>query len=141
TSLLEYAAYREQARSLAGSGVGIARLFNLAGEDRPEQLPGSAVTADFLDTLGVEPVLGRRFTAEEDQPGGPAIALIGFALWQRRFGGDEGVIGRSLPFEGRTHTVIGVMPPGFDLPYASDVWVPLQVSIQTFPLDRRALID
>ncbi|MCA1627988.1 MAG: ABC transporter permease [Acidobacteria bacterium] len=139
TSLLEYAAYREQAQTLAGSGIAGQRLFNLIGrDDEPERLQGAAVTADYLNTLGVKPILGRGFTAEEDGAGGPASALIGYQLWQRRFGGDRGFVGQPLNLEGRSYTVIGVLPPGFDLPNAAEVWVPLQVNIHTLPLDQRS---
>ncbi len=138
TSLLEYALYRDEGRSFISCGLGTPRLFSLLGSGEPERLRGSAVTASYLATLGARPTLGRLFTEEEDRPGGPAIALIGHHLWQRNFGGDQGVLGRELNLEGRSHTVVGVMPPGFDLPYSAEVWVPMQVSVESLPLDQRA---
>jgi putative ABC transport system permease protein len=94
---------------------------------------------DYLTTLGVKPVLGRGFTLEEDQPGGPAVALIGYGFWQKHFGGNASVIGQKLNLEGRSCTVIGVMPPGFDLPEAAEIWLPLQTKIDSLPFAARAV--
>ena len=86
TSLLEYAAYRERSRVFAQSGVGRQQPFNLIGRNEPERLRGAAVMDEYLNTLGVKPIVGRGFTAEEDQPGGQAVAILGYGLWRRRFG-------------------------------------------------------
>jgi putative ABC transport system permease protein len=139
TSPLEYAAYREQSRSFTNSGVGIQRFFHLIGRNEPERLRGAAVMTDYLNTLGIKPVVGRSFTHEEDQPGGPAVALVGYGLWQRRFGGDSGIVGQSLNLDGQHYTVLGVMPPGFDMPYAAELWVPMQINIQSLPLEQRVI--
>src|SRR5262245_78542 len=101
TSLLEYDLYRDESKSFASSGVGTPRLFNLVGWGEPERLRGTAVTASYLEAVGVKPVLGRLFADDDDRPGGPAVALVGHDLWQRRLGGDRGVIGRTLNLEGR----------------------------------------
>jgi putative ABC transport system permease protein len=138
TSLLEYALFRDEARSLASSGLGTPRLFHLVGSGEPERLRGSAVMTGYLKTLGVRPARGRLFTEDEDRPGGPAVALIGHDVWQRRFAGDRDVIGRLLSFEDRSYSIVGVMPPGFDLPYSAEVWVPMQVTADALPLDQRA---
>jgi putative ABC transport system permease protein len=138
TSLLEYAAYRERSRSFTQSGVGVQQFFNLIGRNEPERLQGAAVMADYLNTLGVKPVVGRGFTVEEDQPGGPAVALVGYGVWQRRFGGEARVVGETINLDGRSYTVVGVMPPGFDVPMGAEIWVPFQVSIGSMPLDQRA---
>jgi putative ABC transport system permease protein len=137
-SLLEYDFYRNESRSFVNSGMGTPRLFNLVGWGEPERLRGAAVTASYLATVGVKPALGRVFADEDDRPGGPAVALVGHDLWQRRLGGDSGVIGRSLNLEGRSYDIVGVLPPGFDMPYSAEVWVPMQVSIGALPMDRRA---
>src|SRR6266404_3420497 len=83
TSFLDYALYRDEARSLASSGLATQRQFHLVREGEPERVVAAAVTATYLTTLGVKPVAGRLFTADEDRPGGPAVALLGHALWQR----------------------------------------------------------
>jgi predicted permease len=136
TSLLEYRLYREEARSFERSGVGAATSFHLAASE-PERLRGAAVTASYLRTLGVVPVLGRTFRDDEDRPGGPAVALLGHELWQRRFGGDRGAAGASIVLDGRSHAVVGVLPPGFDLPFSAEVWVPMQVP-PGLPWDQQA---
>src|SRR5438874_2537399 len=135
---LEYAAYRDRAHSFASSGVATARSFNLTGRDVPERLRGATVTASYLTTLGVKPPLGRLFSAEDDRPSGPPVALIGYALWQKRFAGSDSVIGQSINLDGKSYNIIGVMPPGFDLPGMTKVWVPIQVSIDNLPLVERA---
>jgi putative ABC transport system permease protein len=92
-----------------------------------ERLQGMAVTWDFFPVLGVNAALGRVFTAEEDQPGNN-VAVLSHRLWQRRFGGDPNIVGRTLRFDNDSVKVIGVMPPGFDHPLlwgTVDVWRPL----------------
>src|SRR5205809_569552 len=135
---LEYAAYRDRSRSFASSGVARQRSFNLIGQGEPERVRGATVMANYLATLGVKPVLGRAFSAEEDQPGGPPVALISYALWQKRFAGRADAIGQSLNLDGRSYNILGVMPPGFDLPGVAEVWIPLQVNIDNLPLTERA---
>ena len=139
TSLLEYSLYRAESRTLAASGVGAPRAFNLIGRGEPERLPAAAVTAGHLAALGVRPVIGRLFTDEEDRPGGPAVALLGHGFWTRQYGGDPGILGRSLVLDDRPYTVVGILPPGFDMPYAAQVWVPLQLDIEALPLEQRAI--
>jgi len=138
TSLLEYSAYRAQSQSFTDIGIGLRRFFNVIERGSPERVPGAEVTSDYLNTLAVSPLFGHGFTSEEDRPGGPAVALISYDLWQRRFGGDPNVIGQTLNLEGRPRTITGVMPLGFDIPAASDIWVPMQTSIDTVPLAQRA---
>ncbi len=135
---LEYAAYRDRAHCFSSSGVATARSFNLTGRGEPERVRGATVMANYLSTLGTKPVLGRTFSADDDRPGGPPVALISYALWQKHFGGNADVISQSLNLDGRSYNVIGVMPPGFDVPGIADVWVPLQVNIDTLPLTERA---
>src|SRR5437016_3917971 len=135
---LEYAAYRDRSHSSASSGVATQRSFNLIGQGEPERVRGATVMANYLTTLGVKPVLGRAFSAEEDQPGGPPVALISYALWQKRFAGRGDAIGQSLNLDGRNYNILGVMPLGFDLPGVAEVWIPLQVNIDNLPLTERA---
>ena len=136
TSLLEYTAYRAQSNSFTNIGLGGRRFFNVIERGTPERVPGAEVMADYLNTLGVSPILGHSFTAEEDKAGGPGVALISHSLWQRRFGGDQSVIGQTLNLEGRTRTITGVMPQGFDIPAGSDIWVPMQINAETVPLSQ-----
>jgi putative ABC transport system permease protein len=135
---LEYAAYRDRAHCFASSGVATARSFNLTGRGEPERVRGATVMANYLATLGTKPVLGRTFSADDDRPGGPPVALISYGLWQKHFGNNADVISQSLSLDGRSYNIVGVMPPGFDLPGIADVWVPLQTDIDSLPLTERA---
>ena len=139
SSLLEFEAYRQRNHSFESIGVAMLRSFNLIGRGEPERIRGASIMADYLTTLGVKPVLGRSLTLGEDQPGGPAVALIGYGFWQKHFGGNTRVIDEKLNLEGRSYTVIGVMPPGFDLPEAAEIWLPLQTKIDSLPFTDRAI--
>ena len=111
--------------------------FNLTGSANPEYLEGVRASAGFFPALGMEPMLGRTFTAEEDQPGHGHVAVLSHRLWKSRFGGDPGIIGRIIDLSGVPYTVIGVMPAEFtfpnmaglpasiDLPKETELWVPL----------------
>src|SRR5437588_1216386 len=101
SSLLEYAAYRDRSHSFAATGVAQQRSFNLTGQGEPERVRGASIATSYLTTLGVKPVLGRAFTAEEDRPGSPPVALISYALWQRHFAGSSGIIGQFLQLDSR----------------------------------------
>ncbi len=137
-SFLEYAAYRDRTHLFSSSGVATQRSFNLIGQGEPERVRGATVMADYLSTLGTKPMLGRVFSADEDRPGGPPVALIGYTFWQKHFAGSAGAIGQPLNLDGRTYTVLGVMPAGFDLPAAAEIWLPLQTNIENLPLSERA---
>ncbi len=100
--------------------------FNLTDEGDPEMVEAQPVTANFFPLLGVKPVLGRAFTKEEDQPGRNNVVLISYGLWQRRFGGEQGLIGREILLDGQKRTVLGVMPPGFQfMSKETGLWVPI----------------
>ena len=85
----------------------------LTGTGDPERLEAGRVTAGFFSVLGVEPTLGRSFLAEEDRPEGAQVCVLSHELWQRRFGADRSVIGRSITLDGKPYTVLGVMPARF----------------------------
>jgi putative ABC transport system permease protein len=99
--------------------------FSLSGKDMPERVDGMRTSWDYFDLLGVSPALGRSFAAEDDRPGAPRVAIIGHGLWQRRFGGDPQVIGRSLLVDGEPCTIVGVPPAGFRFFFAPEMWMPL----------------
>ncbi|HVN05993.1 MAG TPA: ABC transporter permease [Bryobacteraceae bacterium] len=100
-------------------------LYALTGDGPPEQVEGSPVTANLFPLLGVSPILGRGFSATEDQPGGPRVALISYGLWQRRFAGDRTIAGRDIWLDNEKYQVIGVMPRGVTFPEQSQIWLPL----------------
>jgi predicted permease len=100
--------------------------FTLTGRGDPEQLIGLHTTATLLPALGLEPIIGRNFSAEEDRPGGERVALIGHALWQQRFNRDPSVLGQALTLDGAPYTIIGVLPESataFPLNQLQ-IWVP-----------------
>ncbi|MBV9746476.1 MAG: ABC transporter permease, partial [Acidobacteriia bacterium] len=100
----------------------------VAGSAEAEQVNGLRVSADFFPLLGVQPLLGRWLTPEEDLPGAPARVILGFGFWQRRFGGDPGIIGTRLTVFGSPAEVIGVMPSGFELPNVSaEIFLAVQI--------------
>jgi putative ABC transport system permease protein len=101
-------------------------VANVTEAGAPEQVPAVHVDRGLLPTLGLRPVLGRNFSADEDRPGGAPTVLLGYGFWQRHYGGDRGVIGRSLSIESVPHTIVGVLPSAFrTVTGADDVVLPL----------------
>lgn len=131
---VRYEETRAAARSFTAVGAYavVPEHFTLSGGAQPEALKGARVSANFLAILGVRPALGRPFLPEEDKPGAHPVAMISTELWRRRFGADPFVTGRSAAFDTTPFTIIGVLPAGFEFPFAGiDVWVaqPSEVSI------------
>jgi predicted permease len=112
--------FEDLAAYLPGSSM------NLNGGDQPEVVAATRSSRNYFRLFGANPILGRTFTADEDQPGGPRVLVIGYGLWQRRFGGDPSILGQTIRLGGASYSVVGVLSPGF-IPYpAADVWMPLQ---------------
>ena len=113
--LLEYRernkSFEDLAAYFAFYGAGDAKLI---GDGQPERLTSVPVTQNFFPLLGVEPQLGRQFSAEECKFNGPKVALLSDGLWRRKFGADPNIVGRALPFDGGPVTVVGVLPASFD---------------------------
>jgi predicted permease len=123
--------WREQSTVFEGMAALAQRSFNLTGAGEPERFDGRKVSANLFTILGVEPILGRTFRPEEDQPGS-RVVIFSHGVWQRRFGGDPGIIGRPVNLDGESYTVIGVMPRTVDLPsmdnWHDQLWVPIAFS-------------
>jgi putative ABC transport system permease protein len=100
--------------------------LNLSGGDRPEQLKGIHVSYEFFHLFGATPVLGRTFTADEDRPRGGHFAVLSNGLWQRRFGSDPAMVGKTLALGGEPYTVIGVLGPDFAFDPPADLYLPFQ---------------
>src|SRR5215472_10494511 len=102
---------------------------NLTGSDRPEKLWALHISSDILPLLGIQPVLGRSFLPEEDNPGRDHEVILSYSLWQRRFSGDQDVLGRPVVLDSESYTVVGVMPRGFKFaPFwatRAELWVPI----------------
>jgi putative ABC transport system permease protein len=102
--------------------------YNLAEGNEPERVSGVRVSASFFDVLGIKPLLGRTFFPEEETLGKNHVVVLGYGLWQRRYGGDPGVIGKTIRVDGGSYTVVGVMPREFQFQFWSDLrqlWVPV----------------
>jgi predicted permease len=108
-----YFTYREENRVFQQFGVWAAAGASVTGIAEPEQPRALFVTHGVLDAVGVKPVLGRWFSEIDDMPGSPGTVMLTHGYWQRRFGGDTSIVGRSLTIDSRPHTVIGVMPEDF----------------------------
>jgi putative ABC transport system permease protein len=107
---------------------------NLTERGDPEVLHGERISREFFDVWGVEPLLGRRFSAAEDAKGGGDVALLSEGLWRRRFGGDPGIVGKSIRLEGKPHTVIGVLPDVLRFPFKDvEIWLPRAQELAIIP--------
>jgi putative ABC transport system permease protein len=130
-----YLDWRREASAFERMGAAEYWQTNLSGGDRPERVLGLHVTADILPLLGVSPLLGRVFAPDEEAAGRDQVVVLGYRIWQRRFGGDPSVVGRTVALDGVPHAVVGVMPRGFEFPpfwaTGAELWAPL-------PLAKRA---
>ncbi len=108
--------FREMAKTMTNIAAWSSGQQNLTGDGEPVRIGVGFVTANLFDVLGSRPMLGRVMTAEEDVPNAPQVAVLGYPLWQSRYGGDPGVIGKTLMINDVPVEVIGVMPEGFRLP-------------------------
>ena len=103
----------------------------------PERVPRAGVTTGFFSVLGIQPVLGRKFAAEDDKGWPQTVAIISHGLWKRRFGSDPNIIGKQVQISGSLMTIVGVMPPGFEYPEQTQIWVPSAVNLSQEPRDNR----
>jgi cell division protein FtsX len=122
---VEFVAFKTQSRSLSRIAAYAGGDMNLTGLDQAERVACGEATSDFFPLLGIRPLLGRNFTKEEDTPNGPPAAILGHGIWQSRFGGDRGVIGRTITLNKRSYTIIGVLPADFQFPQPFQLWIPL----------------
>lgn len=126
-----YVDYRDQNRTFEHLATYVGASLNLTGSGDPERVLGAAATANLIDVLRVDPYRGRFFGPEEEEEGKNRVVVISYALWQRRFGGSDDIIGQDINIGDIPRTVIGVMPPGFRYPHReADFLVPLVVNPQ-----------
>jgi predicted permease len=128
----EYLDYRDRSRAFTLVAGHEDEVFDLTGGAEPVHIQAQRVTHNLFATLGVKPSLGRGFSAAEEQPGGPKVAILSHEFWQRRFGGNPAVLGAVVRLNEQPHTIIGVMPAGFEFPFTAAsvgeppaLWVPL----------------
>ncbi len=128
-ALPNYLDWRAAQRSYTDLALARRESFNLSypasSGTAPERVGGATVSANFLPVLGMKPELGRNFTEAEDTPGGPKAALLGDALWRRRFGANPAVLGQRVTVDGVPREIIGVLPPEVGYPRASEIFLPL----------------
>ena len=130
--------YRDQSQSFDSmSAVYLGNTaLNFSEQGEPERLSGGRVSANFFQTLRVEPLLGRAFAPEEDRPGSNRVVILSHSLWQRRFGGVPDVVGKEITLNGQAYTVIGVMPATFQWK-TDDLWRPLALAPESFAPGQR----
>ncbi|MFI5234922.1 MAG: ABC transporter permease [Gemmatimonadales bacterium] len=134
----DFTDWRSRSHSFIELAASNSGTFALTGDGPAEQVPGVQVTGGFFNVTGVSPVLGRTITTLDDSIGGPNVAVLGAGLWQRRFGGDPRIVGRTIRLDGNAYQVIGVMPQGYDYPDASQIWLPQRFSAQDLATQRGA---
>jgi len=119
-------------REWTGAGTTFSRASMMAshnwnavleGRGEPFRIWFNAVSAGYFDTLGVRPMLGRAFRPEDDVPNAPSVAVLNYGTWARRFGSDPNVVGTTMKLDGSPTEIIGVMPPGFDVPRGAEFWI------------------
>src|SRR3989440_5297721 len=99
--------------------------INVTYKNNPQRYTGGYVTEDLFKIIGVSPVLGRDFTAEDNKPGAEKVAILGDEIWRRDFNADPNIVGQSVRINGKAATIIGVMPPNFEFPVSEELWTPL----------------
>lgn len=122
-SFPDFVDWSQQSDLFESTAIFYTGSANLGADDaEPERVPRAGVTNGFFSVLGVQPLLGRAIVAEDDQSDRLTVAIISHGLWKRRFGSDAGIIGKQVQISARPVTIIGVMPPGFELPEQTQVW-------------------
>ncbi|HKG98229.1 MAG TPA: ABC transporter permease, partial [Pyrinomonadaceae bacterium] len=118
--------WREQNQSFEQVVAIIQSYFDLSEQGPPERFAGYRVSASFFDVLGAKPLYGRTFSAEEDQPGNNQVVVLKYSLWQRRFGANPDIVNQTITVNGKSYTVIGVMPADFNYPFnGGELWSPV----------------
>jgi putative ABC transport system permease protein len=127
---------REQSKSFDHLVAFIQNPATLSGTGEPERVPGAVVTSDFFSMLGGNPAYGRTFLPDDDEVELPNVVMLSHGLWQRRFGGDPAVVGKMVTLDGRSMTVVGVMPAGFKFPEEAELWQPLPLKLREMSVRR-----
>ena len=122
----DFAEYRAQQRSFETLGAYSATTVNVSGGDRADRVEAARVTVGVLETARTLPALGRTFGRADADPAAPSTVILSHALWRERFASNSRVVGSSMRVNGRPHTIVGVMPPNYEFPYNTRVWLPIQ---------------
>ena len=125
-SYADYLDWSSSAKSFEGLGAHTGGTMSLSGEGQSaERMRGTYISSNAFRVLHTKPILGREFITEDDRPGAPAVTILGYDVWQGRYGGDPAIVGRGVRVNGLPYTIIGVMPPGFAFPMTTQMWQPL----------------
>jgi putative ABC transport system permease protein len=124
----DFLIWRERAQTLESIWLYNSRTVVLRGQNQPERIQGAGISANAFQAMGVQPILGRNFLPAEEKPEAPPVALLGYGLWQRLFGSDASIVGKTVALNGQPTTIVGVMPDGWRYPETADLWVPLQIT-------------
>ena len=133
TAFPDYLEWKKQVTTLEGIAAIQEATFIISGGDKPERYLGGQISAKAFSFLGVQPILGRQFRPEEDELNAAPVALLGYEVWQKHFAGDRGVVGKTIPINGKQVTIVGVMPKGWRFPEICDIWMPLQMNVKDNP--------
>jgi len=138
-SPLDFLDYRKQTTTFEefAATFSVPVHLNLTGEGEPERLTAAGVTGNFFRALGATPEFGRTFQLENEKPGSDQVAVLSYRFWQRHFGGDPGIVNKTITLDGRTCQVLGVMPQDFSFPSA-ELWVPINFDISPGMKQRKA---
>ena len=119
--------YRKNQKSFESLGAfsGWRAPANLTGSGEPQRVRSISVAGEFFRTMGTNPAIGRFITAEDDRPGHSRVVVLSDGIWKRLFAGDPGIVGKTITLDGSNYEVIGIMPPSFDYPSKTDLWVPM----------------
>jgi putative ABC transport system permease protein len=132
----DYFSLREQNRIFEDVAAFDPMTVNWTGVERPEQLDAADVSASFFRVMGTQPMLGRVLAPEEEGPKAPSVAVLSYAFWRNRMGGDPLIVGKTIALDRLPRTIVGVMPQGFDFPRGTQLWVPtvLDKAADGFPI-------
>jgi len=124
----DYLDWKSQSRSFEEFGAWRWYDANITGKGDPEKASGALVTANYFHTLGVMPMIGRPFLPQEEQPGDDREVILSYGLWQRRFGSDPDILGKTVQLDGTSYDIVGVMGRDFGFPMAVEIWRPLALT-------------
>src|SRR5258708_8041967 len=124
-SAANYLDWERQNQVFEGMAIYTYHGFTFTGTDKPEQVGACAASSGFFSTLGVQPILGRVFSPEEDQPGRSNVVVLSHRMWQERFGSNPTIVGQNIEMDGRSYLVAGVMPASFQFPDFAQMWTPM----------------
>src|SRR5438132_666478 len=125
--------FAQMAGYLSGSTI------NVTYKNNPQRYTGAYITEDLFRIIGVSPIMGRDFTADDNKPGSEKVAILSHEIWKRDFNGDPNIVGQSVRINGKAATIIGVMPPNFKFPFSDQLWVPLYNEFPPIPRGQLAI--